>query len=175
LNAGLAANQKDGDMAVRGAEAARNVLRNTVFPRRGGDRRPPNAADANIQAFADFAKEFVGRRGVDAAAKFLNNTRNSDGPRAMDAREFAAKFYEAARGNVDLLVRNGGGMIYLLAGCLAGKAANEMFTSPLIAGLGPQVKAFVGVLAGMETNVPAISSRMTRAKPGKNPHDAKRS
>lgn len=154
----------DGVAARRGAEAGRNNLRNSVFPRRGADRRPPDLADVKIQAFVDIADDVAERGETDAAAMFLNKTRNSDAPRAVAAREFAATFYEAAAGNVDLIVRNGGGMIYLLAGCLAGKSANEMFASPLIAMLGPQVKEFISVMAGVEMDAPTISSRKSREK-----------
>ncbi|MDB5824765.1 MAG: hypothetical protein JWR21_3469 [Herminiimonas sp.] len=168
VNAGLAEYQEYRDYrerpeyAVMGraqAEAGRNDLRNTVFPRRDSDRRPPSAADAKIQAFTDFAAELAERRDIDAAARFLTRTRNSEGPRAADAREFAAKFYEAARGDIDLLVRNGGGLMYLLAGCLVGKSTDEMFASPLLAMLGPHVKAYVGALAAVETKAPVIASR----------------
>jgi len=55
-------------------------------------------------------------------------------------------------------------MIYLLAGCLAGKSAKEMFAAPLIAMLGPQVKEFINVLAGVEMDAPTISSRKSRGK-----------
>ncbi|MDB5854076.1 MAG: hypothetical protein JWR22_2117 [Herminiimonas sp.] len=168
LNAGMAEYREYRDYrehpeyAVMGraqAEAGRNDLRNTVFPRRDSDRRPPNAADAKIQAFTDFAAELAERRDIDAAARFLTRTRNSDGPRAADAREFAAKFYEAARGDIDLLVRNGGGLMYLLAGCLVGKSTDEMFASPLLGMLGPHVKAYVGALTAVETKAPVIASR----------------
>jgi hypothetical protein len=161
LSAGLA-EYPDDDTALLSAEAPRNMLRNTVFPRRAQDRRPPDAADAKIQAFSDFAQGLLGRQDVDAASKFLNKTRNSDGPRAVDARQFATQFYEAARGDIDLLVRNGGGMIYLLAGCLAGKTADTMFASPLIARMGSQVKAFIGLLAAGESDPPSISTRRSR-------------
>lgn len=55
-------------------------------------------------------------------------------------------------------------MIYLLAGCLTGISANEMFAAPLIAMLGPQVKEFICALAGMERDAPTISSRKSREK-----------
>lgn len=154
----------DAGEASSVAESGRNMLRNLVFPRRGADHRPPDLADAKLQAFVDFADDFAGRRDRDAAAKLLSKTRNGDGSRAVAAREFAAKFCEAASGDVDLIVRNGGGMIYLLAGCLAGKSANEMFATPPMALLGPQVKEFISALAGVETGAPTISSRKSREK-----------
>lgn len=164
LNVESMEHPEDGATARSRAEAGRNMLRNSVFPRCGADRRPPDLADAKLQAFVDFAGDVAERGERDAAAMLLTKTRNGDGPRAVAAREFAATFYEAAGGNVDLMVRNGGGMIYLLAGCLAGKSANEMFAAPLIAMLGPQVKEFVSVLAGVETGAPTISSRKSREK-----------
>lgn len=154
----------DAGEASSVAESGRNVLRNSVFPPRGADRGQTDLDEAKLQAFADFAGDFAGRRGRDAAARLLNKTRHGDGPRAVAAREFAAKFCEAASGDVDLIVRNGGGMIYLLAGCLAGKSVNEMFATPPIALLGPQVKEFMSALAGAKTGAPTISSRKSRDK-----------
>lgn len=99
----------DGVAARSGVEAGRNMLRNSVFPRHGADRRPPDLADVKLQAFADIVDEVAERGERNAAAILLRKTRNSDAPRAVAAREFAATFYEAAGGDVDLIVRNGGG------------------------------------------------------------------
>lgn len=164
LTAAAEDSEDDENRARISAEAGRNTLRNTVFPRRGADRRPPDSADEKVQAFADFAAEFAGRPTSAEAATLLSKARKAHTPRAMAAREFAAQFYDVAGSNVDLLVRNGGGWMYLLAGCLAGKAVHEMFATPMVAMLGPQVKEFVSLLARPDTDEPSISVRKSREK-----------